>query len=183
MEPMDVEIEVVGVPKHAWLIWLAMGVLGVGLGIWLLLSPDAAIATIALLLAIAMFLNGFAELVTAGSRSRPWIGYLLGALFLVAGLVVLIRPDKSLRFLAVFVGLSIIVTGLVELAVAFADREHLRHWAWLAAAGAVGVVIGVLAVVWPGVTITVLALLIGIRLLIWGAIQLLIAFQLRSLTS
>jgi uncharacterized membrane protein HdeD (DUF308 family) len=41
----------------------------------------------------------------------------------------------------------------------------------------------VLAIAWPGITVWVLALLVGIRLLIWGVIQLTIAFQLRSLTN
>jgi uncharacterized membrane protein HdeD (DUF308 family) len=182
MEPMDVRVEVVGVSKHAWLLWLVMGILSVGVGIWLVLSPEAAITTLALLLSIALFLNGLSELVAAGDRSRPWIGYVLGGLFLVAGVVVLLRPGKSLWFLAVVVGISVIVTGVMELAVAFADREHIRHWVLLAVLGAVGVVVGVLAIVWPQITVWVLALLVGIRLLIWGVIQLVIASQLRSMT-
>ena len=52
----------------------------------------------------------------------------------------------------------------------------------LAVLGAVGIVVGILAIVWPGITVWVLALLIGIRLLIWGVLQLAIAFQMRSLT-
>jgi uncharacterized membrane protein HdeD (DUF308 family) len=40
----------------------------------------------------------------------------------------------------------------------------------------------VLAIVWPQITVWVLALLIGIRLLVFGVVQLAIAFQLRSLT-
>jgi uncharacterized membrane protein HdeD (DUF308 family) len=183
MEPMDVQVEVVGVPKHAWLLWLVMGILSVGIGIWLLLSPKAAIGTLAVLLAIALFLNGLSELVTAAERARPWIGYLLGGLFLVAGVVVLLRPGKSLWFLALVVGISVITTGIVQIAVAVAERERIRHWVLLAVLGAAGVVVGVLAIAWPGITVWVLALLVGIRLLIWGVIQLTIAFQLRSLTN
>jgi uncharacterized membrane protein HdeD (DUF308 family) len=183
MEPMDVQVEVVGVSKHAWLLWLVMGILSVGIGIWLLLSPKAAIGTLAVLLAIALFLNGLSELVTAAERARPWIGYLLGGLFLVAGVVVLLRPGKSLWFLALVVGISVITTGIVQIAVAVAERERIRHWVLLAVLGAAGVVVGVLAIAWPGITVWVLALLVGIRLLIWGVIQLAIAFQLRSLTN
>jgi uncharacterized membrane protein HdeD (DUF308 family) len=179
---MDVQVEVVGVSKHAWVLWLVMGILSVGVGIWLVLSPEAAITTLALLLSIALFLNGLSELVAAGDRSRPWIGYVLGGLFLLAGVVVLLRPGKSLWFLAIVVGISVITTGVMEMVVAFADRERIRHWVLLAVIGAVGIVVGVLAIVWPEITVWVLALLVGIRLLIWGVIQLVIAFQLRSLT-
>ena len=47
VESMDAQVEVVGVPKHAWIIWLVMGILSVVIGIWLILSPEAAIATLA----------------------------------------------------------------------------------------------------------------------------------------
>ena len=46
MESMDAQVEVVGVSKHAWIIWLVMGILSVGIGIWLIFSPEAAIATL-----------------------------------------------------------------------------------------------------------------------------------------
>jgi uncharacterized membrane protein HdeD (DUF308 family) len=177
------DVEVRGVPKHAWILWLVLGVLSTIVGIWLILSPNAAITTLALLLAIALFMNGIAELVTAGDRFKPWFGYLLGAIFLIAGFVVLLRPGKSLWFLAIVVGIAIIVTGLGQLMMAFMDREAIRHWGWLALLGAVGVVVGILAIAWPDITIWALALLIGIRLVIFGIVQIAISFQVRSLTA
>jgi uncharacterized membrane protein HdeD (DUF308 family) len=43
--------------------------------------------------------------------------------------------------------------------------------------------VGILAIAWPDITVWVLALLIGIRLLIFGVVQLAIAFGLRSLSA
>lgn len=183
MESMDAQVEVVGVSKHAWIIWLVMGILSVGIGIWLIFSPEAAITTLAILLSIALFLNGLSELVTAGDRLHSWVGYVLGAMFLIAGLVVLLRPGKSLWFLAVVVGIAVITTGVMQVAVAIMERERIRHWVLLALLGVAGIVVGVLAIVWPAITVWVLALLVGIRLLIWGVLQLAIAFQLRSITN
>lgn len=176
----DVEVRI---PKNAWIIWLVMGLLSSVVGTWLIFSPKAAVATLAILLAVALFLNGLFELVTAGDRRQAWVGYLLGALFLIAGIVVLLRPGKSLWFLAIVVGFSVIVTGLVQVVVAFAERDVIRHWALLAVLGAIGIVVGVLAIVWPQITAWVLALLIGVRLLIFGIIQLVVAFQMKSLTT
>lgn len=183
MESMDAQVEVVGVSKHAWIIWLVMGILSVGIGIWLIFSPEAAITTLAILLSIALFLNGLSELVTAGDRLHSWVGYVLGAMFLIAGLVVLLRPGKSLWFLAVVVGIAVITTGVMQVGVAIMERERIRHWVLLALLGVAGIVVGVLAIVWPAITVWVLALLVGIRLLIWGVLQLAIAFQLRSITN
>jgi uncharacterized membrane protein HdeD (DUF308 family) len=177
------DVEVQGVPKHAWILWLVLGLLSTAIGIWLLFSPEVAIGTLALLLAIALFMGGISELVTAGDRFKPWFGYLLGAVFLIAGFVVLLRPGKSLWFLAIVVGISIVVTGLGQIILAIADRESIRHWGLLLFIGVAGVVIGILAMVWPGITVLVLALLIGIRLIIFGLVQLVIAWQLHSLAA
>jgi uncharacterized membrane protein HdeD (DUF308 family) len=177
------DVEVQGVPKSAWILWLVLGVLSTIIGIWLILSPEVAIGTLALLLAIALFMNGISELVTAGDRFKPWFGYLLAAVFLVAGFIVLLRPGKSLWFLAIVVGISIIVTGLGQIMLALVDREAIRHWGLLLVIGIVGVIVGILAIVWPDITIWALALLIGIRLVIFGVMQMAIAFQLRTLTS
>ena len=43
---MDTQVEVVGLPKHAWVLWLVMGFLSVVIGTWLVFSPEAAIATL-----------------------------------------------------------------------------------------------------------------------------------------
>ncbi len=181
MQTNEVDVDVRGVGPHSWILWLVMGILSIGIGVWLLFSPNVAIATLAILLAIALFMNGLSELVTAGGRHRPWFGYLVGALFLIAGVIVLLRPGKSLWFLAVFVGASLLVTGAIQVVVAIADREHVRHWVLLALLGLLGVVAGVLAIAWPGITILVLALLVGIRLIVWGVVQLAIAAGLKQL--
>lgn len=183
MESMETNVEVKGIPKNAWLFWLVLGVLSIGVGIWLVLSPEAAIATLAILLAIALFFNGLGELLSAGDLRRPWVGYLIGAIYVIAAIVVIVRPGKSLWFLAVVVGISIIITGLLQLAVAVLDRDVIRHWVFLAFLGLLSIAVGVMAIVWPTITVYVLALLIGIRLIIWGVVQLAIAFRIKSLTA
>lgn len=177
------DVEVRGPFQHAWLLWLVMGVLSIGIGVWLVLSPRAAITTLALLLAIALFFNGIGELISAADLRRPWLGYVIGAIYVVAGVVVIVRPGESLWFLAVVVGISIIVTGVLQIAVAAMDRDVIAHWGLLVFLGLLSVVVGVMAIVWPQITVLVLALLIGIRLIIWGVVQLAVAFQIRSLTA
>jgi uncharacterized membrane protein HdeD (DUF308 family) len=183
MSYQDVNVDVQGVPKHAWLLWLGLGVLSLFIGVWLLFSPGVAIGTLALLLAIALFMSGISEIVTAGDRQQAWFGYLLGAIFLVAGFVVLLRPGKSLWFLAIVVGISIVITGLGQVLLAIMDREVIRHWILLLAFGLLSIAVGVAAMVWPDITVLALALLIGIRLVIFGIMQIAISFQIRQLAA
>lgn len=50
-----------------------------------------------------------------------------------------------------------------------------RHWGWLAFFGAVCVIVGVLALAWPGPTLLVLAVIFGIELVISGIVRLVAA--------
>jgi uncharacterized membrane protein HdeD (DUF308 family) len=111
------------------------------------------------------------------------VGYLLGAIFMVAALVTVLRPGKSLYFLAVFVGASMILTGVLQLALALFDRQDIEHWVVLAIIGVIGIVAGVLAISWPDITIWVLGLVIGLRVLFFGILEMFVANQLRQLTS
>ena len=49
--------------------------------------------------------------------------------------------------------------------------------------GVIGIVAGVLAIAWPDITIWVLGLVIGIRLLFFGLLEVYVANQLRQLTA
>ncbi|MCB1270801.1 MAG: DUF308 domain-containing protein [Microthrixaceae bacterium] len=165
-EPVDVEVR----GPNPWLAIVILGTLTGLLGIWLTVSAIAgtkfSLAWIAFLLALGLFLNGLAELSWAPDRRSPAIGYVLGVLFIVGGVVVLIRPGSGLRALAVVLGIVLIAVGLAQTAVAFMGRDELRHWAWIAVFGLLTIAIGVAAIVWPTATVRVLALLFGIRLLV-----------------
>jgi uncharacterized membrane protein HdeD (DUF308 family) len=49
-------------------------------------------------------------------------------------------------------------------------RVHARHWPWLLTEGVLGVAVGLLALLFPALTVLSLALLLGVGLLLQGAI-------------
>ena len=172
-----------GVPKGFWIVWVVLGVISAILGVWLMFSPHAAAYTLAILLAIGLFFNGIGELAFARDRPHPWMGYGLGALFIAAALAVVLNPDIGLRALAVVVGIALLVVGLFQAAAAVVERDELRHWVLLVVLGAITFVAGFLALVWPKATIFVLALILGIRLTLFGLTQIVIGVNLRKLGS
>jgi uncharacterized membrane protein HdeD (DUF308 family) len=91
---------------------------------------------------------------------------LLGVAALVVGVVLLFNPVAAARSLALLLGLAFVIGGLLEIAVGW-DAEK-RRGATLAL-GAVLVIAGVLAAVWPGITLFTLALITGLSLIIHGA--------------
>lgn len=153
---------------NPWLALLIMGGLTAALGIWLMLSRNGSKSFIVVLFGIGLFLNALSELVWASGRAKPWIGYLLAALFAIGGVVVLTQPDAGTRVIALVVGITLVAIGLFQAAAALVEREEMRHWAWALAFGVFTLAVGVAAIVWPNAAVRVIAFLFGIRLLIVG---------------
>jgi uncharacterized membrane protein HdeD (DUF308 family) len=89
---------------------------------------------------------------------------LLGAATVVVGIVLLFNPVAAARTLALLVGLSFVLGGLLEIAVGWESSRR----ALSVVLGGVLVVGGLLAVVWPGVTLWTLALITGLSLILHG---------------
>jgi len=93
----------------------------------------------------------------------------LGLVVFVLGVVLLFSPVAAARTLALLVGLSFVAGGLLEIAVGSAGPEGRRAGSYVL--GAVLAIGGVLAVVWPGVTLWTLALITGLSLIAHGAMR------------
>jgi uncharacterized membrane protein HdeD (DUF308 family) len=59
---------------------------------------------------------------------------------------------------------------------AFAERSPTQ-WGWLAAAGVVGVLVGVIALFFPGVTILTAAVFLGLALVVQGIVEIVAALR------
>ena len=69
-----------------------------------------------------------------------------------------------------------LIHGIGRVVLAFAARHETRSWGWFALAGALNIVVGILALAWPEATILVLSLMLGFQILIFGVFLLVAAF-------
>jgi len=156
-----------------WWMFLLFGVAAVVVGLILLFDLVAAVGTLAAFVAFGLIFTGVGELM-ASSRYRTALSVAAGVLLIAAGVVSLAWPDITLWALAVVTGIGLLLSGAVRLGAALGDRPD--GWGWLVVGGALSLVVGVLALAWPGATVLVLAILLGFRLLVFGAVE--IAFAL-----
>jgi uncharacterized membrane protein HdeD (DUF308 family) len=160
---------------------LRIGVAVLGLattvvGIVLLGNPLAAARTLALLAGSAFVLGGLLE-IAAGWDTRLRSGSaVLGAVLVVGGLLAAMWPGVTLWAIALITGLAFLAHGIGRVALAVALRHEVRNWAWLALAGALGVLFGILALVWPQATVLVLCLVLGAQITFLGLLVLAAAF-------
>jgi uncharacterized membrane protein HdeD (DUF308 family) len=153
------------------------GVAAVVVGGILLFNPYAAAKTLALFIGLALLIGGLMEVAAAWDSDRRAPGLVLGAVLIVGGLLTLFWPGPTLWTIAVLTGISLLIHGIGRVALAFAARAQLPSWGWFALAGALNIVIGILALAWPEATILVLSLMLGFQILIFGAFLLVAAFM------
>jgi uncharacterized membrane protein HdeD (DUF308 family) len=165
--------------RHTGAGRVAAGVLGLAavvVGIVLLFNPFAAARTLALFIGLALVIGGCLEIAVAWDADRRGLAILPGVILVIGGLVAAFWPEITLWTLALLTGLSLILEGIGRMAVAFLERAEIPRWGWLALAGAVNVLIGILAIAWPQATVLVLSLILGLQIIVFGVILLAFAF-------
>jgi len=127
---------------------------------------------------IYRFIGAFAtDDVTGGTRV---LFALLGVLSLIIGLYAVRHVLITLLALALLLGIFWVVSGTVELFTALSHRG-MQGRGWTAFMGILSIVSGIIVLAYPGISLLVLAVVLSIWLLVFGAMQITLAFRIRSL--
>lgn len=172
---------------------LVLALLTLLLGAAILLRPTTSLGVLALLIGAGLVAHGISELLDPGTdtavesgttsaaapttapdvvaHTSPWrpLRLVVAALWVVAGLVVLVLPGLTVRLLAIVVGVGLLVNGLVLAASALRRGARLDERITDGAFGLAGIVFGLLALLWPDITLLVTAVVFGARLIMSGA--------------
>jgi uncharacterized membrane protein HdeD (DUF308 family) len=174
---------VVGRLTGLWWLWLVVGIAWIVVSLIVLQFDQASITTIGIVVGLMFLASGCQQLALATLvPSWRWLWALFGALFLIAGAICLINPEKTFAGLADILGFLFMLVGTWWIIQAFVERESNPVW-WL------GLVSGVLMLIlafWTSgqffleraYTLLVFA---GIWALMHGVSDIVRAFQLRRL--
>ncbi|RSM35014.1 HdeD family acid-resistance protein [Amycolatopsis balhimycina DSM 5908] len=171
-------------PRKAAPLVAVRGGFAVLFGLFALIWPGATVLVLAILYGVYAIVDGIGGLMQAfrpGDAGHRAAYGILGALGIVAGVLVLVWPGITVLLLALLVGLWAIVTGIAEIAAAIRLRKQIQGEAFLIAAGAISVLAGILIVINPIAGAYGIALLVGIYALLYGIVLLVLAFRLRKL--
>jgi uncharacterized membrane protein HdeD (DUF308 family) len=164
-------------------LYLLSGVLAVLFGavVLSLVLDWVGLYTVALLVGIFLMAWGVFHLVGAlVDRPSHWLWHAIGGVLAVgAGVLAVAWPDATLFVLAVIIGWSLIVWGILELFSAFATYGT-RHWWLYLVRGVISIALGVLALGREDVTVFFVMTLLGAFVIVWGVGDILIAFMLHG---
>lgn len=108
-----------------------------------------------------------------------WIA-LRGLVAVTFGVTAFAWPEPTLVTLTMVWGAYAVLDGVLALVTAFRVREKRRPLWPLVVVGVLGIVAGVLSLVWPEITALSLLLLIGAWALVMGAFQIVSAIRIRK---
>jgi uncharacterized membrane protein HdeD (DUF308 family) len=163
---------------------LAYGILTVLAGVAVLAWPGETLLVLAVLFGIQLIVSGIFRFVAALASDDLTGGTrvmlaLLGVLSVIIGLWAVRHVLLTLLALTVFLGIFWVVNGFIDIFSALAHRTMpARGWALLM--GVLSTLAGIIVLAFPGLTLLGLAVILGCWLLIFGILQTITAFRLRS---
>ena len=103
-----------------------------------------------------------------GLTGAWWLFLILGVLWILFGMFVLSYNVGSLLALAVFAGVTFILTGVTQVM----SATRVRDWRWLYLIGGIlSILAGIVAFVWPGRTLLVLSVILAWFLVFKGIVD------------
>jgi uncharacterized membrane protein HdeD (DUF308 family) len=166
-----------------WQATLVAGIVTLILGLIVSFHPSTSLNVIAVLIGLALLISGVFHLIRmfgSGESHRVWLG-ISGLLLIVLGVVLIRHLHLTVALMGLLVGISWIVQGLSALAVSLGGgvREGRGWWIFF---GSVSLIGGIVVTAFPTNSVTVLAVLVGIWLIVVGLIEIIGAIMIRRAT-
>ena len=168
---------------RSWALVLGVGVVTFLLGVTLAVWPRETAKVLAILLGLQLVVSGIAQigmaLSSSGEKAGRWLLAISGAVALVVGALLLFSPRQTLTFVALTVGICVMVTSAADMLDALLSGRARRRW-WHVLRGALTFVFGVLLVANPDVSLALLALIACVWLICYGFLTVVAALLLRT---
>ena len=170
--------------RSKWAL-LIRGLLGIALGIFIFVRPLDSVAAFALVIAIWALADGIVSIVHAFDL-RAVIAH--WGLLLVSGIVSVLfgiaalyyYPALSLAFAVMWTAWWLIAGGALGIYIALQERKTELPWGWTLTSGLIAIAFGILAMVYPAITLAVLMGFLAAFGIIGGIAMLVAAGKMQS---
>ena len=155
--------------KSGWII--ALGIVYLVAGLVALSSVAFAAAVTVFLVGVMMIVAGVAEVINA-FQLKSWgkflLWMLLGALYIVAGILTFENPLLTAKLLTLMLGAFLVASGIAKIILAFSMKAG-PPWIIVALAGVVTLLIGLVIVAqWPVGSLYILGIFLAVDLIFTG---------------
>jgi uncharacterized membrane protein HdeD (DUF308 family) len=165
---------------------LLRGIYGLVLGLFILARPLASVAALALVIAFWALLDGITSIVRgfAVRNIAPhwWVMLITGLVSVAFGVAAFYYyPGLSLTFAVLWTSFWLFTAGVMAVFVAMQERRLGVSWVWTMTLGLLSIVGGILAYMYPAITLSWLLALIATYGIVSGIVLLIGAWKLQAI--
>ncbi|MCP2637346.1 DUF308 domain-containing protein [Microbacterium sp. HD4P20] len=144
-----------------------VGALSLLVGLLIVTRPLTSLFLLTIYVGLSAVFTGVARMLGT-PESALWSRVTFGALWIGLGLAILVGLGRTLELLPQLIAVLLLVGGLASLYDAI-SRGRVSQRVLATAWGSAQVVFGILAFSWPDVTVLVVAIVFGVRTIVFGA--------------
>jgi len=179
------ERDILRMVGKSWGWVLFFGIVTLILGVLVVIKPRDTIYAFAILLGIWLFVAGLFRIVVAiadheDTGGARWLMAVLGLLSVIIGILFLRHTDETVTTLAFLIGLFWVVGGIIEFFNAYSEHGTPAR-GFRIGMGVLAFAAGIVTLVWPHLTLNVLAVIMGIWLILYGVLEIALSLQIRHL--
>lgn len=160
--------------RGAWGLVLAVGIVATVFGLLVLANIWGSVHLVAVFAGLFLLFAGVLQFFWGGSTT--W-RVAAGVIAIVLGLALILWPEASIKTVAVLVGLAFLISGIAVAMGALAARSE--GFGTVVGFGVVLAIVGLIFIIWPGPTVTLLMVLVGLAALVFGISAIVHALSLR----
>ncbi len=176
-------LEPLRVLGSSWGLVLFFGIVTLALGIVIIFRPGKSVHVMAILFGIWLLGCGVVRIIMSVAERATSICTRFGMAFAgllaaLVGLLVLHHSFETVAILGFIIGVFWVIGGLSEL-FAGLSRESEGRRGVLIVLGLVGTAVGILCLVYPGLSLSILAVILGVGMIAYGIVEIALAVQIR----
>jgi uncharacterized membrane protein HdeD (DUF308 family) len=169
--------------SRGWWVLLLSGIIGVVAG-GIIVFTDWSVGDLALFIgAVLIFRGVFTALsIPIDGSVRTW-AVALGIIEVGVGVAVFAWPEPTLLVIAFFIGWLVLFSGIMTVAGSISGRGILPYWGLMLAFGILEIVVAFFLLDRPGLTLVAAVLAVGLWAIIYGVVEIVLAFEVKNLSA
>ena len=109
-----------------------------------------------------------------------WLVLIKGIILIILSFIIFRHPVGTRVGITLYMGIGLLITGIILIIAAIASRNQLENWGWRLAEGILDVLIGFLLLANPGITAAFIPFIIGFWIIFYGIMLFTDAFGSRK---
>jgi len=164
-----------------WWLLGAFGVVTLAFGVVLTFKPGKSVHTIAVIFGIWLLILGVVRLIQAIGTKGERIGLLVvGLLAILIAILLLHHTTTTVAVMGFIIGIFWTIGGVAQLLHGFGANDGKVSWP-VVALGVIATIIGVLCLVYPSLSLSIICVITGLGLIVYGIVEIVASLEIRKL--